>query len=207
MNEACIGSWQPTADGVTAQDVRTDISAQDLDAPFCYGGTAMYMDGFQWIDSTCVIYLFPEWVLTTPASIVGACIGTLAFAIGLEGVIRARRMAVQSMPTGWRQLGVSTLMYGVQLTMGYLLMLVVMTYSGPLFLCVIVGLMIGHVCFNFHGKNKKAAESKKDDCCSSTNPVTENQSCGDCCPQEGSTESNDSMCIPEGSTPCCQHTL
>jgi len=43
MNEACLGSWQTTAEGVTSQVVRVDVSAQDLNEPFCYGGTSMYM--------------------------------------------------------------------------------------------------------------------------------------------------------------------
>ena len=85
MNEACVGSWEPTAEGVTSQEIRFDVTADQLDEPFCYGGTSMYMDGFQWIDSTCVIYLFPEWVLKTPAAMVGACIGTLAFANCIGG--------------------------------------------------------------------------------------------------------------------------
>jgi len=168
-------------------------------------------DGFQWIDTTCVIYLFPKWVLKTPAAIVGACIGTLAFGISLEGVIFARRRTLQSVPAGWRQLGVSTLIYGVQLTMGYMLMLVVMTYSGPLFLCVVVGLMMGHFVFNcnlVNGKSKTSANYKKDDSCCGTNQVESGTSSEqDCCRQESSTDSNDSPPVAEGITPCCQNTL
>ena len=214
MNEACVGSWQPTAEGVPSQEVRLDIEAQDLDEPFCYGGTSMYMDGFQWIDTTCVIYLFPDWVLRTPAAIVGACIGTLAFGIALEGVIYGRRTIVQGMPAGWKQIGVSTLLYGVQLTMGYMLMLVVMTYSGPLFLCVVVGLMMGHVCFNaklFNDKGKRLAENKKDDSGyeeHSTHLESNSSNEGDCCAAgRSSRDRTDGPCVPEGSTPCCQNTL
>lgn len=230
MNEACVGSWQTTAEGVTAQQVRVDISQEDLEEPWCYGGTSMYMDGFQWIDTTCVIYLFPAWVLSAPGTLAAACIGTLAFGIALEGVIFARRRTVQSMTSGWRQLGVSTLMYGVQLTMGYMLMLVVMTYSGPLFLCVVVGLMAGHFVFNSKlFKDKKVAEqsnkktdgdccggtggmesaSSSDDCCGGTGRMDSASSSDDnCCGQKVSTDSRDiSPCVPEGSTPCCQNTL
>ena len=40
------------------------------------------------------------------------------------------------------------MLYGIQLTLGYLLMLVVMTFSGPLFVSVIFGLLGGHVLLN-----------------------------------------------------------
>lgn len=205
MNEACVGSWQPTAEGVPSQEVRLDVAAKDLDEPFCYGGTSMYMDGFQWIGTTCVIYLFPDWVLQTPAAIVGACIGTLAFGIALEGVIYSRRSIVQGMPEGWKQTGVSTLLYGVQLTMGYMLMLVVMTYSGPLFLCVVVGLMMGHVGFNSKlFKSKKHAGYGEHSTHLESNASNE----GDCCAAARSSRGlSEGPSIPEGSTPCCQNTL
>lgn len=214
MNEACIGSWQSHEPGVTCQNVNVSVTQdelQDDEEPWCYGGTSMYMDGFQWIDSTCVIYLFPTWVLRTPAAIVGACFATLIFGICLEGVIFARRRTVQNMEeAGWKlQVGVSTLMYGIQLTMGYMLMLVVMTYSGPLFLCVVVGLMLGHLIFNSkvfnNGRGKGVVEEKKDD--TYVESATNSSSGGDCCGQEGSMDSSATPCVPEGSTPCCQNTL
>lgn len=43
---------------------------------------------------------------------------------------------------------VCALFYAVQLTMGYFIMLVVMTYSTPLFISVILGLVLGHLMFN-----------------------------------------------------------
>ncbi len=185
MNEACVGSWQPTAEGVPSQEVRLDVAAKDLDE---------------------------DWVLQTPAAIVGACIGTLAFGIALEGVIYSRRSIVQGMPEGWKQTGVSTLLYGVQLTMGYMLMLVVMTYSGPLFLCVVVGLMMGHVGFNSKlFRSKKLAENRKDDAGygeRSTHLESNASNEGDCCAAARSSRGlSEGPCIPEGSTPCCQNTL
>merc|ERR1719181_1856515 len=39
-------------------------------------------------------------------------------------------------------------LYGVQQVMGYLLMLVVMTYQTELFVMVVLGLVVGHAVFN-----------------------------------------------------------
>merc|ERR1719410_1636391 len=52
------------------------------------------------------------------------------------------------MEAGTRRLLVSAIFYGLQLTMGYLLMLIIMIYSGALFFAVILGLVIGHILFN-----------------------------------------------------------
>jgi hypothetical protein len=205
-----VGSWQPTAPGVPSQEVLVGVEGLEVaDERFCYGGTTMYMDGFHWLDPTCVIYLFPQWVLTTGGSLVGACFGTIFFGMALEGVIRKRRDVVQSLPGGWKRLGASTIFYGVQLTMGYMLMLVIMTYSGPLFMCVILGLMSGHALFNANGaksakeiKQKATDESQGDgsDCCG-TGPVDE-------CPCKLDNHRDDSgPFVPEGSTPCCQNTM
>ena len=40
------------------------------------------------------------------------------------------------------------MMYGVNVCSGYLAMLVAMTYSVELFICIIVGLVLGHALFN-----------------------------------------------------------
>jgi hypothetical protein len=62
----------------------------------------------------------------------------------------------------------STLFYGLQLTMGYFIMLVIMTYSGPLFVSTVGGMMIGHVIFNAQDalikrwKEKGDADGRRD---------------------------------------------
>ncbi len=176
MNTNCIGIWQPTADNVPATPVvplntTTDDSSNSSsssesavdDEPFCYGGTSMYMDGFHWLHPVCVIYLFPAWILSTAGAMIGACFGTIAFGIALEGIIRQRRDFVAEMPIGWKRLLVSTVLYGAQLTAGYMIMLVVMTYSGPLFLSVIIGLMGGHFLWNMKDIFDTATDSDEDE--------------------------------------------
>jgi Ctr copper transporter family len=167
MNEACIGMWKPTAEGVVATPVvprngtNSNITLPE-NLPFCYGGTSMYMDGFHWMNPVCVIYLFPTWVLSSAGKFVAACFGTILAGIGLEGFIRKRRDIVSDLPIGWKRLTVSTICYGIQLSIGYLVMLVVMTFSAPLFLSVVIGLMSGHFLFNMSEvlKEKKEEDGK-----------------------------------------------
>jgi hypothetical protein len=163
-NSNCIGSWQKTDDNVPGYALPYKISTEDNSSnqqessintisavtnndEYCYGGTSMYMDGFTWQGSACVIYLFRSWVLTTPIKFAFAVVGSLCLGILLEYVLRARRR-VYALPPGNRRLLMSTLFYGLQLTMGYFIMLVIMTYSGPLFISTVGGMMIGHVVFN-----------------------------------------------------------
>lgn len=151
-NMGCNGLWEKTKEGIPASEI--DVAAieagvGDIETPFCYSGTTMYMEGFQLIQSsTCVIMLFPSWVLNTPWKFVVAVIGTVLLAIGLEKFIQQRRKAMVGMEEGITRLVTSAVFYGVQLTIGYVLMLIIMIYSGVLFLAVILGLVIGHILFN-----------------------------------------------------------
>jgi Ctr copper transporter family len=171
MNEACIGMWLPTSNSsvatpviVTAKDTQSRANEDKL--PYCYGGTSMYMDGFHWRDSVCVIYLFPSWILSSSGIFIAACFGTVFAGIALEGFIRQRRTIVSNLPIGWKRLIVSTICYGMQLALGYLIMLIVMTFSGPLFVSVIIGLMSGHFLFNMNEviAELKENETSGDDC-------------------------------------------
>lgn len=149
MNTICVGSWQPTAPGVPPQQVAVDYpEGYTVEEPFCYGGTSMYMDGFQWLGSTCPIYLFPSLVLDSAQALILACIFTIVFGISLEWFIQRRRVIAKRLEPGYGRLCVSACLYGVQLTMGYTIMLVVMIYSIPLFLSVVVGIVGGHVLFS-----------------------------------------------------------
>lgn len=163
-NANCVGSWQGTDESVAgyefpglkqklakeAQEIEETESypvPEEFEEQYCYGGTSMYMDGFHWQDSTCVILLFPSWVLSTPGKFGLACFGSILFGIVLELVLYKRR-SVYALPAGFRRLILSAFVYGAQLTMGYFIMLIVMTYSGPLLLSCIIGMVIGHVMFN-----------------------------------------------------------
>ena len=163
-NSHCIGSWQKTDASVPGYQLPYEAAKQDSNLastttttttememggedPYCYGGTSMYMDGFTWQDTTCVIYLFSSWVLSTRGKFALAALGSILLGILLEFVLWKRR-GVYALPPGHRRLLLSTTIYGLQLAMGYLIMLVIMTYSGPLFISTVGGMMLGHMLFN-----------------------------------------------------------
>ncbi|KAL7580495.1 hypothetical protein ACA910_003627 [Epithemia clementina (nom. ined.)] len=139
---------------------------------FCSGGTSMYMNGFQWMDTTCVIFLFPQWVLSSRGKFAVACIATLLFGSMLEWIMQERRklakkkeMAASAALVGgglayynihntnhcyyWI---LSSLLYAIQLTIGYFIMLIVMTYNVPLFICSVLGLVAGNCIFTTGSK-------------------------------------------------------
>eukprot|EP01082_Thalassiosira_pseudonana_P012323 g11060.t1 g11060 contig48:59168-61539(+) len=196
-NSNCLGSWQEKDMNAEAYEFpyyvaeaeEANYPMPDMDEQYCYGGTSMYMDGFNWIGSACVIYLFPQWVLSTPGKFALGCIGSILFGVLLESVLWKRR-SIYSLEPGMRRLILSALVYGLQLTMGYFIMLVIMTYSGPLFVSTIGGMMAGHVLFNAQDSLvkmwlKRKIQSEKE----------EEEALGACCcdgdygsTQRGSTE-------------------
>jgi hypothetical protein len=169
-NSKCLGSWQETEEGAPAYPLPYEVKEKghnlfsqmpDMGDQYCYGGTSMYMDGFTWQGTTCVIYLFRSWVLTTPGKFALAALGSILFGIALEFVLWKRR-SIYTMAPGPSRLCLSALVYGLQLTMGYFIMLVIMTYSGPLFVSTVGGMMLGHVIFNAQDSlTKRWAEGKK----------------------------------------------
>jgi hypothetical protein len=146
MDERCGNYWLPKVDGV-----QTHVTSQSIDfvEKYCYGKTAMYMQGFSWEGTTCLVYLFSSWVISTRLALVCACIGTIVIGIFTEFVVRKRRTMLKNIDSGRKKLALSAFVYGGQLTIGYVLMLIVMTYSGPLVLSVILGLVAGHVIWNY----------------------------------------------------------
>ena len=213
-NGKCQGSWQPTAPGVKTTANFDYLKANQtvtLDQ-YCYGGVSMYMDGFHWVhDSLCVVYLFPGWVLSSRGKLAGAAIGTLVMGIILEGIIWQRRHLLKTMAAGKARLGFGSVMYGAQLTLGYFLMLVIMTYSGVLFCCSVAGLVIGNVLFNakdgFLGlrseekKEEKLNEGLLHPCVCADDKTT--GAAADPCNESSSDDARD---IADGATPCCQHS-
>ena len=180
-NPECMGKWAKTSATVPAYDLQQQQSPslhiQDSstksdggepddadnawifeneeadDNKFCFGGTSMYMAGFAWMRSTCVIFLFPQWILTNRFKFSVACLATFALGAGLEWILQARRHTVRAMaaaaaaaatttrtPFGTRpppyrpglRVAIVASLYAIQLIMGYLLMLVIMTYNGLL---------------------------------------------------------------------------
>lgn len=152
MNGACQNYWYPTVEGVKSYlHPNSDDSNANVDTKYCYGATAMYMQGFEWEGTTCVAYLFTSWVLSTRLAFIFACIGTVLLAMLTEMITSGRRKFLKrSFESMKAKLFMSALLYMVQVTMGYAVMLIIMTYSGPLVISVIVGLVIGHIVTNWN---------------------------------------------------------
>lgn len=173
-NSNCLGFWQATDENVLGYKLPYEVKETENDNDnssanqrvpesgdgYCYGGTSMYMDGFNWQGTTCVVYLFQSWILSTPGKFAAAAVGTIFFGISMEFVLWKRR-SVYALPPGALRLCMSSLVYGLQLAMGYLIMLVVMTYSGPLFICCLAGMMLGHAFFNAQDSLAKQYSKKK----------------------------------------------
>ena len=212
MNSNCMGVWQPTAPGVPAQEVVVQGATNNVDADsFCYGGTVMYMDGFNWVGSTCAIYLFPGWILSSMGKFVAACLGTVLFGVAVEYSIRKRQQVIAAMAPGRRRLVLSAAFKAVQLFMGYIIMLIVMIHSAPPFISAITGLVIGHVLFNAKDCLVQVACSKMTAVLQRPSSLTKDRK------ETHPLSSSESFCDPvekteaagpdeqEGITPCCQN--
>jgi hypothetical protein len=124
-----------------------------FDGSFCDARSAvtMYMEGFLWpatgARQSCVRMLFTSWILDTPSKYIGGCIGTFLFGMFVEllSVVRRQIKPELSKPIIY---GSSMLVLGAQATCGYFLMFLAMTFSIPIFIAAVLGLMVGHGLFN-----------------------------------------------------------
>ena len=99
------------------------------------------------------------------AILVVACFGTILFGIAVELIIKHRRLIVAKIKDRKQKIASSALLYAIQLTFAYGIMLIIMTYSGPLVLCVIIGLVAGHILCSL-GENDPKISSGSTPCCS-----------------------------------------
>ena len=117
-----------------------------------FASTALSAEGH----TECVNLLFPQWTLDSAWKLWMGCLGTIFFAVLLQGIVRMRAdilkgkcrvLFIASLP--WIYLyPLSLLLFSFQITVGYLLMLVTMTYNAELFCSVCIGLILGHALFN-----------------------------------------------------------
>ena len=108
-------------------------SAFASSSTFCVGGTSMYMQGFSWQEPACVIFLLPHWVLTTPTKFAMASIATIVLGCILEWILSERRKLIKELPHGPNRIVWASGLYAIQLFLGYILMLIVMTYNAILY--------------------------------------------------------------------------
>lgn len=110
------------------------------------------MGGFQTHPTDCVILLFDGWTLDSPGAFAAGVIGTFLLGLIVELLTWTRRHVLQpsprlqSSPLGLK--AVMGLAFAAQTTLGYLLMLISMTYQAELFIAVVAGLSLGHLLFN-----------------------------------------------------------
>merc|ERR1719411_2523790 len=138
---------------------------------FCNGyGTDMFMQGFTASGNSrdsCVILLFRSWILDTRTKFLMGCIGVILLGIGIEAMLCFRRKLqkrrIMIRMSGGARRAAIIFLFGVNIASGYFAMLVAMTYSVELFICMILGLVIGHGIFN----TGAAVGESVDPCCAS----------------------------------------
>ena len=128
---------------------------------FCSGtGQAMNMIGFTSVISQkrgttpCVNIFFKEWTLDTAGKFGGACIGTLLVAIFVQYLSKVSSTLSEKRKRNISQSYILdailiSIVYILQITFSYFLMLLAMTYNAEIFALIIVGLYIGFMVFNF----------------------------------------------------------
>ena len=125
------------------------MEMDDNDASgFCSGsGMAMFMTGFSSAfakKNTCITLYLDTFTLDTAAKFVAAMFGVLALGILAEALVAVRRSRAEKGLAGHFE---ASLGYGLQLALGYFLMLAAMTYAVELFVSAITGVAIGHALF------------------------------------------------------------
>jgi len=139
---------------------------------FCQpgSGTDMYMQGFVTsgkAKEACVILLFNSWVLNSREKFAIGCVGVIFLGIAIEAMLCLRRLLqsgkVLRRLRGLSRRGAIIFLFALNIASGYLAMLVAMTYSVELFICMVVGLVAGHAFFN----SEAPVGESVDPCCAS----------------------------------------
>ena len=125
---------------------------------FCFGGTSMFMDGFQWClagGQPCVILFTERFKLDSKLKFIFGCLAVFLLGACVEGIVVTRKKVVgqDRRRIGKSKKALASVLFGTNLTVAYLIMLVAMTYSIELFFSVIFGLVVGHLVW----KNEKDA--------------------------------------------------
>ncbi len=159
----------PTLEVTTKSTTTTTTTTEKPEntwSDFCNGASDMLMLGFDVSgkeNNPCVILFFNAWTLDEPWKFALGCVGVALMGVAAEALIWYRRYRQNQVYTGSRLawMMIEMLCYAASLMLGYLAMLVAMTYSVELFLSVCLGLVVGHVIFNLSAPVGETA----DPCC------------------------------------------
>eukprot|EP00451_Oxyrrhis_marina_P006776 CAMPEP_0204297452 /NCGR_PEP_ID=MMETSP0468-20130131/73214_1 /ASSEMBLY_ACC=CAM_ASM_000383 /TAXON_ID=2969 /ORGANISM="Oxyrrhis marina" /LENGTH=687 /DNA_ID=CAMNT_0051276237 /DNA_START=47 /DNA_END=2110 /DNA_ORIENTATION=+ len=149
----CSGFWCFYAKPNTEESPAAPVSAIDETAGgFCDSSVAvdMYMQGFVTMgDATrpCVILFIQPFVLDSPSKFAVGMLMVMLLGVVTQCVVGFRSsMAMEAMRKKRPELDVpSVAAFALTIFLGWLMMLVAMTYSVELFLAAVVGLTMGHV--------------------------------------------------------------
>lgn len=140
----------------------------------------------------CIILFFEPWTLSTPLKFGLGCFGVFLLGFSIEVVIAIRRKVSEGRSGSSFVMRAAVLFcFGLNLVrnplnftyltpkaakslqiLGYLAMLVAMTYSVELFLCVCLGIVFGHGILN----DQTPVGESIDPCCAvSQNPIAETE--------------------------------
>jgi hypothetical protein len=129
----------------------------------------MIMEGFtsqlfSGSKAPCMNFLFTTWELNGAFKFGAACVGTFFLGMLLHLVTKVRQAVGRWKLSNTRTIYLS-LLYGLNTGMGYMLMLLAMTYSTELFLMVLTGLTVGYGVFLVD----RPAPVSTDPCCQEEN--------------------------------------
>jgi zinc transporter ZupT len=148
--------------GHAAEQEEEDDDGDDP-SQFCGGRMSMviFMDGFHRSlrgKQSCLNYFVATWRLTDRGKFRGACVFTVLLGILIEGLSAARAFVVRRSAKNLRRKHwLLTAIYAVQAPLGYMLMLISMSFSVELFLSVLVGLAAGNMIFIRYEEEKASA--------------------------------------------------
>mmetsp|Transcript_73965 Transcript_73965/g.176033 ORF Transcript_73965/g.176033 Transcript_73965/m.176033 type:complete len:772 (+) Transcript_73965:80-2395(+) len=173
-DEPWLCSWQ-AADGIPspAPIVARLAAAMTDDNAFCNGMvTDMHMSGFlsSWDDerphSPCLVMFFTEWKLDSHGKFFVALLGSIFAGVACEALLKlrvwqnGRKRVRKPLLAGL----CNVILYAVHRCVGYLAMLLAMTYQTEIFLAVLLGLSIGYGLFNM----KQTVHEGETACCNTT---------------------------------------
>jgi solute carrier family 31 (copper transporter), member 1 len=133
---------------------------------FCTGTGRVMLPGFQNAASggPCILFLFVGWAVDSPFKYVIALFASFFMGFSNEGFsLLRRRMSIWFHDKTEFLKILTSFVYGVQMTIAYWMMLLVMTYEIGVFLCLIFGLFVGNFVFSLkvlQGTTSKTEKSE-----------------------------------------------